>query len=112
MAASATSAIRWASQALMAGDLTVADQVVQTAAQLERAREQIEETVGELLVRQQPVASDLRLALASLHVAGDVERMGALARHVAKIVMLRHPVLAVPVDLMDVIGRMGQIAEE
>lgn len=37
--------------------------------------------VASVLARQTPVASDLCLVLTSLHVAGDLERMGDLAEH-------------------------------
>ena len=37
-----------------------------------------------LLARQAPVASDLRLVITALHIAADLERMGDLAKHVAK----------------------------
>jgi phosphate transport system protein len=112
MAASATSAIRWASDALMEGDPAAAQRVLVTAAELDRERQQVEETIRDMLVRQQPVASDLRLALAGLHVAGDIERMGALAGHIAKIMLLRHPVGAIPAAVEDIMRRMGEIAEE
>ena len=78
---------------------------------MRRRREEVEEAVVTLLVRQQPVASDLRLALASLHVAGDFERMGALAEHVAKIMLLRHPVTAVPPEVAEVARQMADVAE-
>ena len=44
-----------------------------------------------LLALQQPVASDLRKIVGSLHVGADIERMGALAVHVANIARMRHP---------------------
>jgi phosphate transport system protein len=78
---------------------------------LRSRREDVEETVVELLVRQQPVASDLRLALASLHVAADFERMGALAEHVAKIMLMRHPVTAVPPEVARVARQMADVAQ-
>jgi phosphate transport system protein len=111
MAAAATSAMHWANQALVSGDLHAAARVLETADQLHTTRTQAEEMVHQLLVRQQPVASDLRLALASLHVAGEIERMGLLAQHIAKIMLLRHPVPAVPPEVAGVIARMGQLAE-
>jgi phosphate transport system protein len=111
MAASATSAIRWASEALLDGNLDAASRVLETTDQLRVSRAQAEEMVHGLLVRQQPVASDLRLAVAALHVVTDMERMGALAEHIAKIMLLRHPVPAVPPEVAGVIRRMGQLAE-
>jgi len=37
-----------------------------------------------LLVLQSPVATDLRVVIAAIHTAGDLERMGDLAGHVAQ----------------------------
>jgi phosphate transport system protein len=112
MGSDVTSAMRWATRSLLEGELEPASQCIETAAAVRRRREEIEESVVMLLVRQQPVASDLRLALASLRVAGDFERMGALAEHVAKIMLLRHPVTAVPPEVADVARRMAAVAEQ
>ena len=112
MGADVTSAMRWATASLLEGDLSAASTTLEVADSLRRRREEIEETVVQLLVRQQPVASDLRLALASLHVAADFERMGALAEHVAKIMLMRHPVNAVPPEVAEVAGRMAAVAEQ
>jgi phosphate transport system protein len=111
MGADATSGMRWATQSLLEGDLASASKTLEVAATIRRCREEVEETVVELLVRQQPVASDLRLALASLHVAADFERMGALAEHVAKIMLMRHPVTAVPPEVAQVARQMAEVAE-
>ena len=111
MGADVTSAMRWATASLLEGDLSAASKSLEAAAGIRRSRQDIEESVVELLVRQQPVASDLRLALASLQVAADFERMGALAEHVAKIMLMRHPVAAVPPEVAQVAERMAEIAE-
>src|SRR5690349_9100317 len=111
MGSDVTSAMRWATESLLEGELAPASRCIETAAAVRRQREEIEETVVTLLVRQQPVASDLRLALASLRVAGDFQRMGALAEHVAKIMLLRHPVTAVPPEVAEVARRMAAVAE-
>jgi phosphate transport system protein len=111
MGAEVTSGMRWATASLLEGDLAAASRALDVAATIRRSREEVEEAVVELLVRQQPVASDLRLALASLHVAADFERMGALAEHVAKIALMRHPVTAVPPEVANVARQMAQIAD-
>jgi phosphate transport system protein len=111
MGSDVTSAMRWATASLLEGELAPASQTLEVAGALRRRREEIEESVVELLVRHQPVASDLRLALASRHVAADFERMGALAEHVAKIMLLRHPVTAVPPEVAQVAKQMAVIAE-
>jgi phosphate transport system protein len=111
MGADVTSGMRWATASLLEGDLDPASKTLEVAASLRRRRDEVEETVVELLVRHQPVASDLRLALSSLHVAADFERMGALAEHVAKIMLLRHPVTAVPPEVAQVARQMADVAE-
>jgi phosphate transport system protein len=111
MASSATSAIRWASQCLLSLDLPVAGQVLDVVGDLSETRRTIESQTFELLATQQPVASDLRLAWASIQVAGDLERMGVLAAHIAKIMIRRHPTPAVPSPLVDVVLAMAEIAE-
>jgi phosphate transport system protein len=111
MGAEVTSGMRWATTGLLEGELSAASKAIEVAATIRRSREEVEEAVVELLVRQQPVASDLRLALASLHVAADFERMGALAEHVAKIMLLRHPVTAVPPEVARVARQMSDVAE-
>lgn len=110
-AAEVTSAIRWATGSLVRSDLDEAARVSGVAARTRASRARIEELTHLLLVRQQPVASDLRLALASLHVAGDLERMAALADHIAKIVILRHPAAVIPPEVEPVVKRMGSVAE-
>jgi phosphate transport system protein len=112
MGSDVTSAMRWATRSLLEGELEPASQCIETAATIRRRREEIEEAVVTLLVRQQPVASDLRLALASLRVAGDFERMGALAEHITKIMLLRHPGTAVPPEVAEVARKMAAIAEQ
>ncbi|MGH3922928.1 MAG: phosphate signaling complex PhoU family protein, partial [Pseudonocardiaceae bacterium] len=56
---------------------------------------------------QAPVATDLRTVVATLHAAGDIQRMGNLAQHTAKIARLTHPNLTVPDDVRPVIARMS-----
>ncbi len=65
----------------------------------------------DLLARQQPVATDLRVIVTSMRMSSDLERMGDLARHVAKVARLRYPESAVPAELRATILQMGQVAE-
>ena len=65
----------------------------------------------DLLARQQPVATDLRVIVTSMRMSSDIERMGDLARHVAKVARLRYPASAVPAELRATILQMGQVAE-
>jgi phosphate transport system protein len=63
-----------------------------------------------LLALQQPVASDLRTIVGTIHVGADIERMGALAVHVASISRLRHPECALPDDVRASFSEMGSRA--
>lgn len=73
--------------------------------------DRVEEQVYGLLARHAPVASDLRLLFTALHIAADLERMGDLAKHVAKVGLRRHPAPAVPPVLRDVIAEMAAVAD-
>ena len=63
-----------------------------------------------MIARQQPVATDLRVLVTTLHLSADLERMGDLALHVAKVARMRYPEIAVPTELRDVISQMGEVA--
>ena len=54
------------------------------------------------------MAGDLRKIVGALHIGADIERMGALAVHVANIARLRHPALAVPDDVRGSFTEMAQ----
>ena len=64
----------------------------------------------DIIARQQPVASDLRALVTALRMSADLERMGDMAHHVAKITRLRHPNGAVPSELLLTIEEMGKVA--
>ena len=109
-------AVRTASQqathALLHGDAATAERVIAGDAVIDRKREEIEERSFELLALQQPVAGDLRMLVATLRMVGELERMGDLAVHVAKVARLRYPERAVPAEIIVTIESMAQTAEE
>ncbi|HYF74786.1 MAG TPA: phosphate signaling complex protein PhoU [Nocardioides sp.] len=105
-------AVRLATEALLSGDATIAEGVISADAEIDRARERLEDSAFLLLSLQQPVASDLRTVVAALRMVGELERMGDLSVHVAKIARLRVPNLAVPADVSPTIERMAQVAED
>jgi phosphate transport system protein len=105
------SAISRATRALMDADLSLAESVIAADEQVDALQAVIEEKALELLARQQPVATDLRAIVTSLRITADLERMGDLARHVAKLARLRYPESAIPAELRATVLEMGQIAE-
>jgi phosphate transport system protein len=103
MAHEARSAMARATTALLDVDATVAQDVLHGDDVIDGLYHRVEEKVYDLLARQGPVASDLRLVVTSLRVGGDLERMGDLADHVAAIALRRAPECAVPEELRPVI---------
>ena len=70
--------------ALAAGDAALAHQVVTTDARLDLLQRAIEEQAILTIARRQPVAIDLREIIGAIRVAGDLERVGDLAKNIAK----------------------------
>jgi phosphate transport system protein len=105
------SAMARASTALLDADLRLAEEVISADEHVNKLETEIEETVFELMARQQPVASDLRTLITALRMSGDLERMGDLAVHLAKTARRRHPESAIPPELHATVLEMGQIAE-
>jgi phosphate transport system protein len=111
MARTVRTAAHRATEALFSADLVTAEQVIAADDDIDRSREEIEERSFELIALQQPVASDLRMLVAALRMVGELERMGDLAVHVAKVARLRYPDTAVPAEIEDTIRSMARVAE-
>ena len=99
-----------ATSALLDADLSLAEKVISKDAEVDRLRDDLDARALDLLARQQPVAVDLRMVITSLKAAADLERMGDLALHVAKVARMRYPASAVPDDVRGTIREMGQVA--
>jgi phosphate transport system protein len=104
-------AVHEGTKALLTADAEIAERVISDDAAVDAARERIEERSFELLALQQPVAKDLRMLVAALRMVADLERMGDLSVHVAKVARLRVPSVAVPEELVPTIERMATVAE-
>ena len=111
MANDVRTAVARATDALLEGDADIAEQVISGDAAIDSERERIEDRAFLLLSLQQPVAGDLRTLVAALRMVADLERMGDLAVHVAKIARLRVPATAVPGEVEPTIRRMAMVAE-
>jgi phosphate transport system protein len=107
----AGSAINRATRAVLDADLALAESVITADEELDRIQAAIEAKSLELLARQQPVATDLRTIVTGLRMSADLERMGDLARHVAKLARLRYPNSPIPAQLRSTVLEMGQVAE-
>jgi phosphate transport system protein len=100
-----------ATGALLDSDLNRAERVIDADAKVDALRVDLEDRAFQMIARQQPVATDLRVLITTLHLVADLERMGDLALHVAKIARLRFPESAVPEEARDVIAQMGEVAQ-
>lgn len=105
-------AMEHATQALLQADLVLAEQVLSDHEQIAALSAEAEESAFVLLALQAPVAGDLRAIVSALQMVADIDRMGALALHVAKIARRRHPQHALPEEVNGYFAEMGRVAVE
>lgn len=96
MATLVNRAMKQARVALESQDTGLAETVILQDARIDYLQNTLDERTIELLLLQNPMATDLRLLVAALRVSSSMERMGDLARHVAALVRLRHPASVIP----------------
>ncbi|CAJ59631.1 MULTISPECIES: phosphate signaling complex protein PhoU [Frankia] len=105
------SAMARATTALLDADLQLAENVISGDETVDLLRNEIEERAFDVMARQAPVATDLRMMVTTLRMVADLERMGDLALHVAKVARRRYPGRAVPPELRGTLLEMGQVAQ-
>jgi phosphate transport system protein len=105
-------AMERATQALLQADLALAEQVITDHDEITARSQRAEEAAFALLALQAPVAGDLRSIVGSIQIVADIDRMGALALHVAKIARRRHPQHALPEEVNGYFAEMGRVAVE
>jgi len=93
--------------ALKERDMALAHQIIADDSLINKQRFAIEDKCIGLMVTQQPMASDLRIIVAVLSIAIELERIGDYAEGIAKIVVMigDEPSLKPLID----IPRMGEI---
>ncbi len=111
MANSVGSQMSTATTALLDADVALADLVIAGDEQIDATRESIDQRCFTLLARQQPVATDLRTIVVATRIASDLERMGDLAEHIAKVARMRFPDHAVPQEVRPAFLEAGHVAE-
>jgi phosphate transport system protein len=110
LTAMVSSSMTKATTALLSSDLKLAEEVIATDVKIDDYQHETDSRIIDIIARQQPVASDLRALVTALRMGSDLERMGDLAHHVAKVARLRHPNAAVPPELVSIIEAMGVTA--
>ncbi|ASY16615.1 phosphate transport system protein [Candidatus Planktophila sulfonica] len=103
--------INKATTSLIDANITLAEEVISFDEKIDQIQHDLDARIIDIVARQQPVATDLRALLTALRMSADLERMGDLAHHVAKVARLRHPDSAVPLELQTTLQRMGHVAE-
>ena len=103
--------IQKATHALISADLKLAEEVITNDEKVDNYQHDLDSRIIDIIARQQPVASDLRALVTALRMSADLERMGDLAHHVAKVARLRHPANVLPAELKDLVNHIGSVAE-
>ncbi len=91
--------IEKASKAFTTSDATLADEAIAIADATGDKALALDDLVIKILAKQSPVARDLRVLVSALRISASLERMAALAGHIAAIARYRVPSSAVPAAL-------------
>ena len=89
-------------------DTKLAQDVIGRDAQIDEEQREIERRAIRLMALRQPFASDLRHVLTAWRVCGDLERIGDLAKNIAKRALILNQ--DEPIQLTRSVERMGKIA--
>ncbi|MHB8342206.1 MAG: phosphate signaling complex PhoU family protein [Mycobacteriales bacterium] len=126
-----SSAMARATTALLDADMQLAESVITADETVDLLYREVEERAFALLARRpagggalrpgalnrlgeaagDPALADLRVLITSLRMVADLERMGDLALHIAKVARRRYPASAVPPELRGTLLEMGQVAQ-
>jgi phosphate transport system protein len=107
IATDVTRIMQSASNAFTKSDVALADQAISLAELTGDKALALDELVIRILARQSPVARDLRILVSALRISASLERMGALAGHIAQIARFRYPGSAIPESLRSTFVEMG-----
>lgn len=84
MARTAGMMVDGAIKALLAGDAAAAQRVISEDAVMDTHQRELDDRAITLIGKRQPMAQDLRAVLGAIRMAGDLERIGDLAKNIAK----------------------------
>jgi phosphate transport system protein len=106
------STIQIATESLLTCDLKMAEEIIASDVSIDDFQHDLDARIIDIVARQQPVASDLRALATALRMSADLERMGDMAHHIAKVTRLRHPQSAIPTELRQIFESLGKAAEK
>jgi phosphate transport system protein len=97
-------------EAIIKVDKDAAENIIKNDEKINRLRATIEEQIVTVLVKRAPMAIDLRLTISTLKISSDLERIGDLAKSVAKkIKPLPHNL---PEELISSLKRLGELVQK
>ena len=93
-------------EAIAKRDMALADAAISGDPRIDQLQQSIEDQAIRVLALRQPMAIDLRDTLAAIKIASELERVGDLAKNIAKraLVLNREP----PIRLTSSLARMGR----
>jgi phosphate transport system protein len=98
-------------RALLHGDWSLAQQVIDHDRRLDALRTELSTAAATVIARRQPLATDLTEVLATFRIAEDLERIGDLAKNIAK----RATAVAsshFPEDMVERLDRLATLASD
>jgi phosphate transport system protein len=98
-----------ASLAFLNTDLKKAEEAIALSEVNEERALVIDELAIRILSKESPASRDLRVLVAALRISASLERMGALAGHIATIARFRYPESAVPESMRETFTEMGAL---
>jgi phosphate transport system protein len=99
-----------ATKALLQPNLEIAEKVIKNDDVIDDMQHELDARTMMIIARQSPVAGDLRTLVTSLRMSADLERMGDMAHHIAKLARMRFPNSAVPNEIREIITNMDRVA--
>jgi phosphate transport system protein len=94
-------------QAIATRDMVLADTVVARDPQIDNLQIEVEKKILRLLALRQPLARDLRQTISAMKIAAELERIGDLAKNIAKRAKVLDSVE--PAAALKGVARMGRL---
>jgi len=106
MGALAEKQIKDATEALLTNDQEFVDEIVGKDDRIDELEKDIEAQVVDLITMRQPMAIDLRETVSAMKISGDLERIGDLAKNIAK--RSRYVSVKLPDNIKKTIGAASE----
>lgn len=104
-------AMNRATRALLDGELALAERVIEHDVEVDALANAVEDRCYELIEQHQISDVELRAVIGAMRISASLERMGDLARHVAKQARMRYPRPVLPLEVRGTFAEMGGVAE-